>query len=93
MMIKIPIERREPVMRWIPCAERMPEDGVEVLICMRDRSKNLIKIGRLGMHDIEDNNFRLIGKRKVWYANDYYTDLDTIIAWMPLPEPYEGREK
>ena len=24
-MIEIPIKRREPVMRWIPCSERLPD--------------------------------------------------------------------
>lgn len=41
-MIKIPIERREPVMRWIPCSERLPsksdhKDGM-VLVCYENGS-------------------------------------------------------
>ena len=30
-MIEIPIKRREPVMRWIPCSERLPEEDGEYL--------------------------------------------------------------
>lgn len=31
-MIEIPIKRREPVMRWTPCSERLPELDDEVLV-------------------------------------------------------------
>ncbi len=36
-MIEIPIKRREPVMRWIPCSERLPEDGTYI-VCLDDGS-------------------------------------------------------
>lgn len=62
--------------QWIPCSERLPDDSATVLITHRG------------------------GVSFGWYngrywergANDKHRPLQTVIAWMPLPEPYkEGR--
>ena len=44
-MIEIPIERREPVMRWIPCSERLPELDDEVLVT--EFTKSFLMVERL----------------------------------------------
>lgn len=49
---------------WIPCSERMPEDG-----------RYLCDYG-----DCIDFGRVINGE---WYVNG-------VIAWMPLPKPYEG---
>lgn len=77
---------------WIPCSERLPEYGKDVLICFKEGPTcpfNQIQVGHLGMHDIEDNNFKKIGEAIVWYTHVYYSCFDSVIAWMPLPEPYK----
>ena len=76
--------------RWIPCSERLPEIGENVLIWCKDADLcgENIRIAKLGSHDIEDNHFKKIGEKTVWYTHIYYCDLDDVIAWMPLPEPY-----
>ena len=64
----------EPEQRWIPVAEALPEDGEKVLIT----HKGGVSFG--------------------WYNGRYWErgaptnhrPLQTVIAWMPLPEPYEG---
>ena len=63
---------------WIPVSERLPEEGEEVLVTTEWGSIT-------------------IGER--YSANDYSiydgavtADDDEIIAWMPLPEPYEPQE-
>lgn len=78
-MIPIPIERKEPVMRWIPCSERLPERGVYVLATLEWGEVTTAE--RLG----EDKWFIYEGA-----ANGVDSD---IIAWMPLPEPWEGDKK
>lgn len=75
-MIQIPIERREPVMRWIPVTERLPERGVYVLATLEWGEITMAE--RLG----EDKWFIYEGT-----ANAVDSD---IIAWMSLPEPWEG---
>lgn len=76
MMIEIPIKRREPMMRWIPVSERLPEEEYEVLVTT-------------SWHDVciawyDD------GKWRAEYINEY--DDDEILAWMPLPMPWRGEE-
>lgn len=60
--------------RWIPVSERLPEDSSPVLITHRG------------------------GVSYGWYngryfergANTNHRKLQTVIAWMPLPKPYQG---
>ena len=59
---------------WIPCSERLPQQGQEVICQCR---ANIIKVLKL------DAN------------GDWYQDAEHcymggfVIAWMPLPEPYQ----
>lgn len=87
----------EPVKhgKWIPLStNQLPEEGQEVFIQFKEGRQCphcKVQVGNLGEHDIEDNNFRKIGVKKVWYTTDqYYYDLDMVIAWMPRPELYKG---
>lgn len=67
---------------WIPVTERLPDEGYSVLV-MR----------------ITDDNYKYM--RVATYQGDCWMD-DTdkfnkpnphkVIAWMPLPQPYEGGE-
>ena len=63
---------------WIPCSERLPQQGQEVICQCR---ANIIKVLEL------DAN------------GDWYQDAEHcymggfVIAWMPLPEPYQEGEQ
>lgn len=66
---------------WIPVSERLPEKNVWVLVTVEKSGKCFQEIMR------RSNYF------EAWIDDiDYYTD--EIIAWQPLPEPYEegGKE-
>ena len=59
---------------WIPCNEKMPEDGQGVIICTDDKR---FKDHFVGTCIYEDGSFH----------TNFYDDI-SIIAWMQLPEPY-----
>ena len=64
--------------RWIPCSERLPEDGTWNIFT--DGKK--ISIGRY--------KFDVISH---FWPEPRWFDLEDAIAWMPLPEPWKGEEE
>ena len=42
---------------------------------------------------MEDKDFNYLGEKLVWYCERYYCNLDDVIAWMPRPKPYKGKEE
>ena len=59
---------------WIPCSERLPNEKEVVLIT---NDKGNVRFGQFrGTH----------GKYWIWKNNT----LETVLAWMPLPEPWKG---
>ena len=71
--------------RWIPVSERLPEDHKDVLIYL---SSDEICIGCYNSHRLPFSN-NVIG----WgasYAHNWCSN--DVIAWMPLPKPYNPQE-
>lgn len=65
---------------WIPCSERLPEKHVDVLVDFGD--ENPIIAWYSHVNDTWKNS-----------STDYVINVD-VIAWQPLPEPYNpGKEK
>lgn len=65
---------------WIPVSERLPEKNVWVLVTVEKSGKCFQEIMR------RSNYF------EAWIDDiDYYTD--EIIAWQPLPEPYNAESE
>ncbi len=67
----------EPEQKWIPVTEGLPEKGIEVIVCNAD-----------GDMEICDGypSTKMPGEF-IWYTSGWY--FGDVIAWMPLPEPYE----
>ena len=63
---------------WIPCSERLPEDGQRVLIC--SKSKRFFDVIFRANAQMPSFCAEIFGKVYAWYCED-------IIKWMPLPEP------
>lgn len=71
-------------LRWIPVSERLPEAGIRYQVTFES--------GEVGYADFRNKIFFYDGSAKdnVWEIDRYYEDDGEVIAWMPLPEPYEG---
>ena len=80
---KLPSAQPEP--RWIPVEERLPEEGKRVLVTYDLVNKypwvNILHYGK-SMYD---------DKPCFYEADSEWGDVpyDGIVAWMPLPKPYE----
>lgn len=71
------IDEQPKVGEWIPVEERLPEIFENVLIYTKSGHYHI------GAYFEE---------RKRWWLGVYWEDLDFILAWMPLPKPYEVKE-
>jgi hypothetical protein len=74
----LPIKDVFEKLGWIPCSERLPEEYTEVLGCDYEGNITIVEL-------YKDNIFGEIWKQ--W--NGGSLRLNVIIAWMPLPEPYQ----
>ena len=73
------IEKAQERTRWIPVTERLPESGSMVLVSLEGIS--IPDIAECGGTSQEGIKFRPVD-------NDF-AYVKGIVAWMPLPEPYE----
>lgn len=76
--------------KWIPCSERLPEKNGRYLV-----TRGLNAIGALWNRVYIVNYSDLMGIKSTkifWIGNVGKSDferIEDVIAWMPLPEPYE----
>lgn len=69
------VRNQPPAQQWIPCSERLPEEGEVVLT--QAKFKDDIKMAVSARVDF--NYWTGWGTREI-----------NIVAWMPLPEPFKG---
>ena len=83
----------QPEQRWIPVSERLPEDYGEFLVTYKSDGEqifmDIIEYETSFEYDYEKNRFK-----GVWiFADDWQAVNSEVIAWMPLPELYQGGEQ
>lgn len=74
------VETEMSLPKWIPCSERLPKVGDIVL--------GTESYGSVDTWILEES---FAGK--LYWTDSFEErafDLETVIAWMPLPEPYKG---
>ena len=72
------VERNE----WIPCNERLPKKGEVVLIT---NGKGNVRCGQYrSEHDVRN------GTHYWWWKGK---TIESVLAWMPLPEPYKAESE
>lgn len=67
--------------KWIPVTESLPEEGLTVLI--------FTEVGDIELGQRLDNKWEWLAES----ISDYWTVSERVIAWQPLPEPYEETEQ
>lgn len=73
------IASAEPKQRWIPCSERLPIAYVEVLVCQLYGDVPFIAY------------IAYVDSKRRWCTEGFFISEDyEPIAWMPLPDAYEG---
>lgn len=78
---QIVIEALQQEPKWIPVTERLPEEGLTVLI--------LAENGQIEFGQRDENKWE-------WLAEsiaDYWTEAEEVIAWQPLPKRYEESDE
>lgn len=84
------LEKQE-VYKWIPVSERLPDNSKEDWVLAQVQEDNgymwipRVMEYREQMDDWYDESFGWLKER--------HGDVFKVIAWMPLPEPYEGEVK
>jgi hypothetical protein len=69
--------------RWIPCSERLPDIG-ELVFITQNRGD--------GDKTVETAYLTSDGPNDLYWSNELFKsrETDEVLAWMPLPKPYEG---
>ena len=73
-----PSAQQEP--QWIPCSERLPSEGENVLLC--NTLFGNVAIGKLIRYNTSC----------CWEVDHWDCDIEDWQAWMPLPEPWRGEQ-
>lgn len=75
----------QPEPQWIPCSERLPELGKDVLATLFHAN------GELGIVMVKRTTSFNPGDT-YWedWTNEYSWENENVLAWMPLPDCYKG---
>lgn len=71
--------------KWIPVTERLPEVSNKRMLV-----SGSVNLGR--MEHISTDIARYTDRGWILEGNNEPKECETITAWMPLPEPYEGSD-
>lgn len=90
---ELPSAQPEP--RWIPCSERLPEEDGLYLVTSREKA-TAEEFG-FDLDDVEvrkmrfnEDGWRIPKHIPEWINGVVHT---TVLAWMPLPEPYKEEQE
>lgn len=92
----------QPEQRWIPCSERLPEFSVhkkDPSLCEWDNSEPVLVYCK-NSEGIFESQYLIAeytngfweeeqGDRNGWRGIEFADEIVDVIAWMPLPEPYD----
>ena len=83
-LLKLPSVK--PEQRWIPVSERLPDKRGDYLVTLCGNGEPWVEIALW--------NETFGGRWQMVLYNDVdYSDISNVIAWMPLPKPYQEGEQ
>ena len=76
---------------WIPVSERLPESGVKVLVSLVDHRRRKVD----SRYNGEKKYSVRIDKLITEWGEPFWSKGNTpsVVAWLPLPEPYKAVSK
>ena len=77
----------QPEQRWIPCSERLPDEGYVLISKKPKKYFDGWRCVTIAIR-MEDPRSRKVNWRDIGFG---VIPDDNVLAWMPLPEPYEER--
>lgn len=82
MITAIGYKNKKQEQRWIPCSERLPEESGQYIITVK-----YVHVD--GYEDLYAEHGEWDGDRWDMFCLGHCGEVEGIIAWMPLPEPYQ----
>ena len=82
--------------KWIPVSERLPKDGTYLVTLEGINGKPRIDMMSFAKDLYKVDEFDFPKHKCGWYNYDSeygYWECTKVIAWMPLPKPYEPQER
>lgn len=76
----------EPEPQWMPCSERLPEEDGQYLITVKYKHVD-------GYDDVYAEHGDWDNGKWDMFNFGHCGEVEGILAWMPLPEPYKGGEQ
>ena len=88
MITAIEIKHDELMPKWTPVTEALPEEDEEVLVTVRFDGTKDVK------PSVYVETASQISEKWVSYGDEYKVapHKHHLIAWMPLPEPWKGKQ-
>lgn len=82
-------EKEHPEIKWTPITEGLPPLGTKVIVTVKDHIRNQLEL-RYPVWYMEKAYERGYAFYFGEIGNILMPDISEVIAWMPIPKPYEG---